>query len=428
MDDNFFDDKLKRILESPPEYRPDMAAVSDMQNRLRAAQFISGKNMGWLALVPFLFLSVLFGGGFFYYKTKALNTEVIELRKQIAQFNVQKDTLINKHIVYQYDTIYKVTYIEKTIENKTPVYSNPISNNYLASSYLPKQIGRLNSLKNKFDWGPDKYGFPVPGRLPGLSFFEKNNSTDEKAVLEKNKEIGFVEVLPLGKLSHLNSFGPDLNSKLNKNHPVGNKKKINPLLYFRPTGFSIKGQYAPFLFMQNKHGGKGKTYNLTGAFELPKNRSLLIGLEFFNFNFKIEGNENLSGLPSPVPNNPGDVLSEIYTNFRYLQIPLGIRHDLLKNSRLHPAVSAGVVAVIPLSQKFKYEYKGNFTEYELEAGSKGGSFSMDNLRLGIGLDYSLWKNFSLGTEINYQHGFSKDEAAFSKIKYWAFHFGIKYKL
>ena len=75
MDNNYMDKKLKTILESPPDFIPDEAALNDMQQRLRAVNKPKQKRnilpfLGWIFLIPLL-LSL----GFIYKKYADLKSK-----------------------------------------------------------------------------------------------------------------------------------------------------------------------------------------------------------------------------------------------------------------------------------------------------------------------------------------------------------------
>ena len=56
-------------------------------------------------------------------------------------------------------------------------------------------------------------------------------------------------------------------------------------------------------------------------------------------------------------------------------------------------ISLGLVAYRPLQQRLIYEYIDGTDEYTLENTFKNGSFSVDNLRVALGFEYSLGKHF-----------------------------------
>ena len=127
MEDNYFDEHLKNILENPPDFEPDAKAIADMNRRLDSDQQTARRwvlPLWWL--IPLLLLPFLFGGIYLFTKYQKLNRKLDDLTLHTTKF--YQDTINNQHITYQYDTIYRVIYqdsivkryYEQTITRSTP--------------------------------------------------------------------------------------------------------------------------------------------------------------------------------------------------------------------------------------------------------------------------------------------------------------------
>lgn len=422
MEDKYFDDKLKNILNSPPEFEVDEAAIVNMQSKLRDAQPSSNNNRRSGFAIPLLLGLLLLGAGYGFYKIEKLSSELSAFMNEEKSLTLKKDTVFEKHIVYQYDTIYNVIYKEKYIMTEKPIENTSLV-------FDPRFLERTqNKHKNNFTiskmnlgWSPEGSGYSLLNKIPGSRTFEKGYLN---AI--KSREVDYLSLLKLNQLPI--DIKPELTNKLREEDYEPRERKINPLLYLLPEGAQAKVNYAPYVFLQNEYGGDAKIYGINSEIELPKNRSLTIGVEYLNGGFVFSDLDNLPSIPVAPPNNPGDELAEVKASMKCIQIPLGIRQNLMPKSLINPTISAGVVAAIPVQQKYTYEYFDGGEEYYLDAEGNNSRTTFDNLRLGLGAEYNVWKNFSLESEILYQHGFSKDETALFEMRYWAFQFGIKYKL
>ena len=112
MEDNYFDKKLKRILESSPDIPVDPLASQDMLRRLRASKETRHKRSGLMAFLPLLLLLFLLGGGYLLYKVNNLNHQLISLHQQLnnQSSTVQIDTITRNQVIHHFDTIYRVVY------------------------------------------------------------------------------------------------------------------------------------------------------------------------------------------------------------------------------------------------------------------------------------------------------------------------------
>ena len=144
--------------------------------------------------------------------------------------------------------------------------------------------------------------------------------------------------------------------------------------------------------------------------------------------FEVKDPEQFSDFPAGIPNDPTDELYEIKGNYRYLQVYAGMKHELFPRSRLRPSFSVGFVASKPLRQDLNYEYVSNADEYYVPTNLGSGTFSFDNLRVGIGADFDLTQRWSISSALRYQHAFSLHESESFPLRYWGVNLGVNYQL
>ncbi len=437
MDDNYFDDKLKGILESPPNFQVEPSALQDMKKRLKPISNRKRNNRSLYLLAALLLLPMFLGAGFFISKYNKLNEQVVDLSRQISQINLisNKDTIIEKQTIHHYDTIITVIYREKyikadqrEIQNENAyshVYNNPYS--YLRNSNLLQ----YNLKPNSSYWSIGNGTYSLLAKNPSSSIFENNFIQNNKEIDDLENKWRPSDPLQLLGLQYLNidREEPDWIKNLTDKLPEYKEPETKPIYYFIPNGLSASIKYSPLVYSSNAFGASGYALGLNAAIELPAGQSLGIGAEWLNVDFKIEGDPATFALfPIANPNDPTDVLHELKGSFSYLQIPVVVKQKLRLDKNLKPFFTAGLVAYKPLSQKFIYEYIDGTGEYKLNMEFNDGEFSVDNFRLGVGAEYDFGNKLSILSEVQYQHGFSLNTDEYFKLQLWALNFGLRYSL
>ncbi len=435
MDDNYFDKKLKDILESGPDIHPDESAMMDMRQQLRSIEKPKRKRRFLPILLSLLLLPILFGGGYLFQKIKTLNEKVILLSEEISKTHYI-DTIIQKEIIYQIDTVFNTVYYEKIIREES---SDRPRNEYNSSLVYRSGIGQpgrytpfvFNTRVND-DWSIGKRRIPLFAQNPSFSLFNENSYYDKEDLsLKKPKDI-FEALDPISTrffdIAYEVEF--DMDKTVDLSDPSYKKKKTKTAYYFVPIDFSVGLNYNPSVLTFNDFGAQGKTYGANGEIHFAGDRSLTIGAEYLRTSFEIKEDspELIALFPIVNPTDPMDVLHEVKGTFHYLQIPITLKQKFRTDKKLQTNISAGFVAYQPLKYDLKYEYINSSGEYKLPLTLKNGEFSVDNLRLGIGADYSLSDKISANADLLYQHGFSLNANEYYKLRYWAFNLGLKYRL
>ncbi len=428
MDENYFDKKLKDILESPPSFEPDANAMLLMQQRLRAAQSPSKRRGIWPWLLSLLFLLFLLGGGALYSKQKALNSALTALNKQLTL--ITQDTVIEKQIIHHFDTIYTTVYIEKYIGLTRPNLIQDWSESSLADYSYSNPIFSYSgySRKGLLSWSLGKRLISLLDERPDSSFLDQESSKLTAVPLPDPfaEVLSPIDRLLFGELTRLNATNT-LSAKEEGLSPLAiSEKGVNPLYYFTPTGF--KGQFHFMPLLLPSHGLGGTSYALGTALEieLPQDRTLELGAEWLGMNFEAKDPAEFASFPIVAPTDPSDVLHELKGALSYLQLSATIRQVLFPKHRWKPHISAGFVAYRPLRQILTYEYLNGAGEYKLRSVLKGGSFLTPNFRMGLGTEIPLSKKMNLLNSIHYQHDFSNDATPFFALQYWALNLGVNY--
>lgn len=440
MDDNYFDKKIKKILESPPEFEPQAADIKAMQQLIRAEQSGDQKKRNWWPwLLLLLLLLSLGGGGYLYQKYSATNQQLLLLTQRIDEIESAQTHIHTQKTVYQYDTIYKVVYEYIYLntpepQHTAPQYYNPLLSAYPASS-LPSFPGGSNS-RISFLLGISD--FPVGTGLqmarPHYSLhtddpiqnLKEGESLPRISTVDINTILPPVQSLPLSPL-HLKKL-TDLPIKANEAYrevPLNKKKNIT---YFIPDGWRFGLGGAPLTNWSNGLFQSAYSLGVNVGITFPQNRSLNVGAEYLSSKFEIKDPALYNDYPILPPYAVGDVLHELKAYINYIQIPVTMEQQFRKGKSIMPSISAGVVAYRPLQERFVYEYIDGSGEYKLRATYKDNDFSVDNLRLGAGATFKLNNHFSFYTKMIYQHSFSQNNEVYNQLKMWALNLGAQYHL
>lgn len=428
MDENYFDEKLKDILESPPTFEPDANAVQLMQQRLRAAQSPPKRRGIWPWLISLVLLLFLLAGGALYSKQKALTSQLTSLNQQLSLLT--QDTVVEKQIIHHFDTIHTTVYIEKYIRLTRPSLTQDWRESSLANYSYSNPIFSYSgySRKGLLSWSLGKRLISLLDERPDSSFLDQ-----ESAKLTAGLRLDpFAEVLnPIdrllfGELARLNATNT-LSAKEEELSPLAIAEKgVNPLYYFTPTGLKGQFHFMPLLLPSHDLGGNAYALGAALEIELPQHRTLVVGAEWLGMNFEAKAPAKFTTFPIVPPTDPADVLHELKGTLSYLQLSAAVRQVLFPTHRWKPHISAGFVAYRPLRQVLTYEYLNGAGEYSLRSVLKGGSFLTPNLRLGLGTEIPLSKKINLLNSIQYQHDFSNDASSFFALQYWALNLGVNY--
>jgi hypothetical protein len=430
MEDNYLDKKLKDILENPPPFEPDIAAISDMKRRLEQSESKKTKPIFvWWWLFPLLLLP-LFGGLVIFFKNyKNLNDKVDELTIQLKDY--QENTAAIKNITYHYDTIvntiYKDVIVERRFEKSTsyPFYQRAYQLPYLSNINLSKSSSLTDFLFSTHQNQLFQKGayFSNWGRL----------DTEDSPEKTENSLARFIQNQPIDRVGFkpINSFygKEDLSEKLNDSDWKPFERNVNPLLYFIPKGVNFGAKFTPAAFGKaNERSINPNVLGINASLEFYEGIEMEVGFERLGFGFEIKNQAEIQAYPMVAPDNTNDFLKELKGSFTYIQIPILLKKYFRQDKDFQPLFGVGFTAQKATKQSFKYEFIDDLTnlEYERSLSLNQGDFTMNNLRTMVGLRFKFWKNLSAQSNIVYHHSFDKGAGEYFKINYWGADVGLRY--
>jgi|GEM_PF-5563553 len=433
MGDNYFDEKLKDILESPPEYQPDALALQDMQQRLRdRGGGVKGRTWFPWVLSAILFL-LLAGAAILFHRLAVLQTQFTQLEDQLTTVQSTTDTIIHQQIIQHYDTIYTIIYKEKYLPVQEALSQFPeLYGATIPSLFLRERNGTLppSSAYNQglLSWSLDANRYSLLERSPSSSFFSSDSHATGK-IDDLDFEGG--EALPLAGRVWKQLSGKRSWEKAEVSGPIlpiepYKKSTISPLYFFTPIGLVAKAVIDPVVLPSHEFEGSSYAFGAGFEIKLPQNRSLEVGGEWLSMKFELKDPAEFERFPILDPEDPADVLHEVKGGFSYLQIPVSLRQQFLPNKSWSPSLSIGMVALKPIRQRLEYEYVNGQREYKLSSNAPTAPFSVRNLRVGVASQLQLNRRLSLNPEIQYQHAFEAQTQEFFPLRYWSLRLGLQY--
>lgn len=434
MGDNYFDEKLKDILESPPEYEPDTLALQDMQKRLRGR----GGGASGIAWVPWLLSSALLllltGGGILLQRLSHMQSKLDHLENQLTVTKTTSDTIIHQQIIQHYDTIYTIIYKEKYLPVEEALASFPDLYRPTFPRLLSQPgIARSQDGQSVFDqgiysWSLDENRYSLLERSPSSSFFASDSLASDiqeevdfwakPAIAVSGKRVRYLRNQPSWVDESVE--GPGLPIKPYK------PSSISPLYYFTPIGLAVQGNVTPLILPSHDLGGSAYSFGGGFAIKLPQERSLVIGADWLSMDFDLKDPEKFAQFPIQDPEDPADVLHELKGYFSYLQIPVSLRQQLFAKNRWGASLSVGMVALKSVRNRLEYEYLNAQGEYKLFSNEPTAPFSFRNLRVGLASQVRLNRRLSINPELQYQHAFETQEQEFFPLNYWSLRLGLQY--
>ena len=440
MENNYNEDKIKNILNNPPEFDLPEGALDAMRQKLDAQAAPAPPKRAF----PFwwffsLLLPLFLGGIYLLFQNLQMSQQITQLHEQIKSV-ATVDTQINTRVIYQYDTIvntvYKNILIEEILQNQPYNPSNSafatVNAKTFDTNFLVPRI-RSGSYSNLFtEKSPLEAAFLRQGI--GLQLLNAN-LPDE--VSEEEQSAFLSEMLAdIQALDYpaLNALDPPLVNRhyinyLTPGEPAYRKIKKNPIFYFIPTGASAGITGTP-LVLPNTSLNFESTYTLglNASLHFINDVSLTLGAEYLPYRFEYSPEEFDDGIFSVAPpNEPDDELHEIKGSFNYLQFPLQLKKYLRSGKKFQPYFGLGMVAYLPIKQSVSFEYIDGGNEYAVSSNFGNGDFSTSNLRVNLGAQWTIWDNFVAQIEPYYQHGFKQSDNEFFKIRNWGLQMGVSYR-
>ncbi|GEM_PF-3099878 len=444
------DDLFKKMLENPPPMRPDMDALEDMNRRLDAAQ-TKRKRVVWWWLIPLLFLPFLLSTIFFYFKYQTAQNNLNELNLQLTdqQLNTQIDTLTQRITIYQYDTIFNQIYQDVIIQRNIPeiaalrasnggIFVPPSLPNFGAPDLWANSAATAFNTFDKSSFQPSQLELLRDGKVLSLGQMALVLGKHEVGVDKNKHSLERSQLTSLMRNIETLSF---LDNRFQYEYPLppsdhflnlsakSNVDRINPLWYLVPTGFQAGFNWSPFGLISLPTGNNNvKTIGFLGEVEFTKNTRLQFGVDYLNVPLSAESAEELSLFPTALPNDPADLLKELYGDFTYLQVPITLKYVFQPDKKWKPSIGVGMIARLPLKEQLRYEFlSSQGGEYTQAQPISGGAFSVENMRGTIGIEYNLYKNYTIQAEGFYNYQFGESTNPYVQFRYGGLNLGLKYK-
>jgi len=455
-----FEKKIREILASPPDFSAKEKNWKKLQKRIAEHEKPSKEPsvFHWSALLLLFFMLLSGVLGFLYWAEHNKNIAFREIQQ--TQQVLYTDTIIETHKRIIYDTIYKQivsNIIQPSIQgketNNTKHYAVNKTNNrpfhnaqnlfqptaktrYLLSleksfseSYISTILSNngISAITNELS--NNKIGLPSPfknivaNNKPEISLSENSNHLSQLSLLSK------LPALPLHSLLYSHQLESTLNAKLAK------QEQRRTLDYYL-------SKMSPRSFALSTYGGISYSLNIKGEDINPvfglrteigynRNFSLLIGIEYLQnkFSYYVEdsASPDTQDLPNLAARNPGDLLHEIYGDFRFIQIPFGFKYTFKSKNFLKPYVGVGLVTHKPIRSRLTYEYLSIFEEYYVDADNLlASTFAINDAWSTVGFNLNYKKNWNFYLEGLLQMELSKQPFLYENHQYIRFNTGLQY--
>ena len=445
MEKNRHNDNLfKKILEDHPDFPPPKEDIEDMRRRLDEANQPQRKKGFFFWWIPLLLLPFVLGSSYIFYQNQNLKSELQSIHHQLL--TSKKDTTEQRHITYHFDTIYNVIYKDKIIERT--FYPDGVSNSHIANTSV------LNYLKDDFRTSPFYVGDKKNSTNDSFSNeYDANNSNDlfskfqnhliksnsastifnNKALVSKEKEFWkYDNVNPIA--SHFSFLEKDVNRLadilLEESDIKFKKKGKRPLQYLTPKGFQLGLSGSP-LGWTNLSNASSPLFagGLTSEIEYSNNFRMTVGVQATRTKFEVKGQAEIATYPQIMPDDPTDMIRELYVTINNLQVPISLKYLFYKNKKWTPFVSAGFVASRPIQQSFGYEFiSTSLQEYSRSQSFNEGVFSIKNLRGSFGMEYDFSPKWSANAELFYLHDLELNIGEYFLQRNVGVNLGIKRRL
>ena len=429
MENNYSDQKMKQILESPPDFQPSPQDIEDMRKRLQTLPKPSQKRGAFLWW-PWLFLPLLLGMGYLGWRLYHLDQsyEMLVQRVETNQFR-QVDTLVQQETIYHIDTIYRTVY-ETTVREvivseipgswrantdflpsrnslTAPIFSGPITALERSDWMSSSSLGQYAMQKQRASSGTDP---STSGMFPEDLSIPPTNSLawapEKESIIQWNAFSG-------GLANMLDSKEEDRN--------WGPK----PAYFLQPNAYRLGVSGRPLSIPTHSYGGSTGAAGLVAALDFPAGQSLEIGAEWLLSRYENKEPSTFGEYPDMQPNDASDVLYEIKDYGQYLQVPLRLSQRFRLEKAFQPRISLGMVAYRPLRHRLVYEYLTAAGEVKLEQTTSGSSFRADQLELGIGASWSIWKNWRLQSDFRFNQSLSTHPDDYVPLGFWNLHLGVQ---
>lgn len=448
MDDKF-EDKIRESLNSPPDYPFEERVWQDLEGRLNQLdedQPKSGFPFWWLPLlvaaIPLLLLFWLWGA----YQQQGAELTYLQQMAPKEQVTIM-DTLVRRTVIVAYDTIYHTVYeTHGAGDDSRPKHRQPYPSSSLLlgtnpsfPSLWPSESSLNDAYTNR--WFSQK---TIPTTLnPWPRWYAQNATNEERnttnpwdLVMGQPTNIirDYTPTTPLPfRFFFLNYKGdeglPTIVTPVIRQH-----KKTLPERLASVLPSEIRIGFSAGTFISSGLPEVENPSNFSGALlaELSYSQhfSFVLGGEYLanSFNLNHDDDANFDGFPILPPNTAGDELEQLQGDFRYWQIPLGIKYRMLAKKRLSPYLGAGLMAIRPTQSLLNYEYEDSSNDYYSLSQDDllGRQLLLEDAWVMLGAEYYLGKNWHVLLDANVQLSFGEVNNIIEKREFLKIRMGFGY--
>lgn len=436
MDKNF-DHKIRDILNDPPEFPFDEKAWDKLAKRMHRQPDKKWRALPFLVplallmwLVPFVFSWSV------HEKLGKANAKIERLESLLeTQATLAIDTVARRYETVVYDTIYRTTYVEVKKE-KTSIDHSPsyFSRPPVSAFYQPQYnllIGQQSAQALPLFSTPTTSS-PIWGmrNRDNLASRELGNMPlDQTVKLAVPNRLDQLGIKPLGYEVDPSLSVVSTPSQLNKN-----KKGLRYYTQkLQPTNFALAGNYGLVGVARfNKRNGVNSIVGLQAAVGYGKNLHLVLGADYLQWAFKQEmeeddDDEHGGKFPEVSPDLPSDKLHEIYGDFRYAQIPIGLKYTFSSDRKICPSIGFGVAARKAMRSQLAYDFLSTSKEYKIYLNDVlPNAFELKSAWGSLGLQYRWTNHWQLLLDGTAQIDFEKGEFKYESLQLFMLRGGVQY--
>lgn len=403
-----FDEIMKSILESPPDFPVDEAARADMAQKLGNHNQLIKQNTFrrfWLpSIAASILIPVLFITWSFYSQLNHANERIDTLNAELKAIAALKaDTVIQEKIIYTVDTVVKVA--SPPIKTTTPITTR--LKNIGQGIQKEAQTRTLNQerfVENALQNDKTPIGF-IPSEeelLEGLIAHKSKNKSRKKQHRNtaKIKSPAFPRQINSAWAAHSEEDFEMVPMQQERNN-----------IHFQPIDFSAGPSFG-LGHHPLAQGLKslGTSFGFRIELQFVQQISLISGWEYLQLNAFIDKEEALMNFPIVAPYDPADTFQEMEVDFTSIQIPLGIKFNLFQANRLHPYFGAGVLVQSNSWEKYRYQYRNDdHVTYYLNNDLEYEATKINNFFGLAGATFDWNDNWSLQVEGNLNFTTGREE-------------------
>ena len=376
----------------------------------------------------------------------SMQSEIVQLQKEINLWKTtsQVDTFVQHVTLIQHDTIYRTVLITQASdlkfnpENSAGGLMTVDRNTAYPNGQVSQQIKseNNNSLLNSTQTPNTRNGFGTVDSsttTPVIDVVQHESLINNR---DGSMEIGIVGVEDsinnqpgennaansktenrLGNLSNLPGISiPTLKSQFTKRLPDGFDLAVGlpapepqrPTLIHRlkPRNAMVDVT-GGVLIPRSKDGVPGNNFifGVNGKMAFGSHLRLVAGFEYGWINFKVKGSElEQNDIPEIAPPSSDDELKYVLLKQPVRDVSIGLNYVFIPEKRLHPYIGMSWVGEQTLEQTLNYEFQNTTNGEESNVyvpRSNNVYFNTNGLKIGLGLEWTFAKQFSMGLEGSY---------------------------